>query len=111
MGCIKPPLNVTDPPPRGSNRLAFTSNWSPVASRPPDVGVIIDDKGNEHMVSFKVGISGSNVDGHTLIADGDLSDKAAAFNTKKNHNHYGPDSDNPGTTFGIDRGAYSGPDH
>lgn len=110
MGCIKPPDEVSEPTPRSSSRLAFPrSQWEPAGSLPPDVGVIIDENGDTHTVSFKVGKEGGQRDGHTLIADGDLSDNAAAFDS--HHNHYGPDSRDPGTHFSQDRGAYSGPDH
>ena len=95
---------------RAAARIS-ASQWVPAGSRPPDVGVIFNAAGEAHTVSFKVGVTGGSREGHTLIADGDLSDDAEAFNQKHGHNHYGPDSADPESTFAEDRGAYTGPDH
>ncbi|RWZ78482.1 MAG: hypothetical protein EOT05_01860 [Candidatus Microsaccharimonas sossegonensis] len=72
-----------------------SGGWTPRA-----VGTI--DGGDP--VTFREG-TGEN-EGHTLIADGDLS--ARQFDA--NHNHYGSRREGGGE-FSEDRGAYTGPDH
>lgn len=61
------------------------------------------DTGEE--VTFKEGL-GYN-DGHTLIADGDQSDRAF----RREHNHYGPKREGDGRVEDDedDRGFYTGP--
>lgn len=86
--------------------------WEPSRTEPPHVGVIA---GTDQVVSFKTG--GSTGD-HTLIADGDFSDRPAAFDGEhgqRGHSHYGSKQEkgehDPDRWIDQDRGKYTGPDH
>lgn len=91
-------------------RPSKPSTWDPPGSRPPHVGTIA---GTDHVVSFKTG--GPTGD-HTLIADGDYSDRPEAFDGKpgrRGHDHYGSkrekDEQDPDRWIDEDRGKYTGP--
>lgn len=58
-------------------------------------------------VTVKIGY-GDNA-GHTLIADGHISEKD--FDGSRKHNHYGVRREADGEFFSKDRGFYTGPDH
>lgn len=77
----------------------------------PHRGIILG-KDNDYEVTFSIGMGKKS--GHTVIADGHLTDKE--FHPRANHNHYGPDTKYGGgeervEDKGGDRGKYSGPGH
>lgn len=74
------------------------TGWSPRVTGTTEDG---------HEVTLREG-AGDNK-GHTLIADGQLSDRAF----RRGHNHYGPKREGRGRVEddGGDRGHYTGPGH
>ena len=99
--------HMTNPSKMGTPESKARSNFAPGLGEDPLVGTI---DGKE--VSFKLGIPGTKMEGHVLLADGvKTADEfdGGKENYLKGHNHYG-DGTGKNDNAAPGRDHYTGPD-